>query len=125
MFASLQKNALPLALVLLCAAAMYMVYRDMRRMEARMARLSAAVDSLNDTARDDADLFDMLDAVCPLPEPVVAPVAAASVTVVTEAADVPHAEDAGVPEAVEVVEGLDEDIEAEIHSAVVQALACA
>lgn len=63
MISSIRQHALPLALVLLCAAAMYIVYRDMRKMEARMTRLDAVVGSLS--AGTDADLFTDLDRSCP------------------------------------------------------------
>jgi hypothetical protein len=121
MFASLQKNALPMALVLLCAAAMYMVYRDMRRMETRMAQLGALVDSLADRSRDDDDMFNMLDVVCPLP-------AARYDTVVEEAPVPPHAqaEEAPVhPKAPVPPVQEDEEMEAEIMAAVEEAIAAA
>lgn len=128
MIASLQKNALPLALVLLCAAAMYMVYRDMRRMETRMTQLGALVDSLLDRSGLDDDVFNMLDAVCPMPT--------AHATVVEEAPV--HTEAA--QEHIEVVEvhpeaakahtespvihvEEDEDMEADIMAAVKEAAA--
>jgi len=43
MISSLQKNALPVALLLLVVGAMYLVYRDMRNMEARIGKIDAAL----------------------------------------------------------------------------------
>ena len=43
MIAALRQNALPLAMILVCAAALYLVYRDMKRIGDRLNRLDAAV----------------------------------------------------------------------------------
>lgn len=43
MIAALRQNALPIAMILVCAAALYLVYRDMKKIDARLNRLDAAV----------------------------------------------------------------------------------
>jgi hypothetical protein len=43
MIAALRQNALPIALILVCAAALYLVYRDIKKIDARLNRLDAAV----------------------------------------------------------------------------------
>ena len=43
MIAALRQNALPIALILVCAAALYLVYRDIKKIEGRLNRLDAAV----------------------------------------------------------------------------------
>lgn len=128
MFASLQKNALPLALVLLCAAAMYMVYRDMRRMETRMAQLNAVVESLSDRSRDDDDIFNMLDQVCPMPakrhDTIVVEHVHAPIVEEAPAQAPTHVEEVSTP-VEEVSAQEDEEMEADIRAAVEQAIAAA
>lgn len=106
MIASLQKHALPFAVVLLCAMAMYIVYRDMRKMEARLARIDAAVASLTGDGLTGEEVLQMFAApVCPMPQPQ----KAAVVEDLTEHA--PAEPEAAIdPAAIDIDDGMDDQI---------------
>jgi hypothetical protein len=53
----LRQHAFQFSLAILCAAAMYMVYRDMRKMEARLAAMDAAILAMSESE----PVFEMCD----------------------------------------------------------------
>lgn len=107
MIASLQKHALPFAVVLLCAMAMYLVYRDMRKMEARLARMDAVVASLTSDGLTGEEVLQMFAApVCPIRQPAAAVVE--EMVADTPAAPVP--EQIIDPSTIDINDGMDEQI---------------
>ena len=53
MFSPIKNCALPFALMLLCATALYIMYKDMKKINVRLARLDAAVHVLSEKEEDE------------------------------------------------------------------------
>lgn len=125
MIAALRQNALPIAMILVCAAALYLVYRDIKKIEGRLNRLDAAVVVLSEEqcnatcpihddyeaalqAEADEDDFDAdLDAEL---DTVAEPVAEPAAELVTEPAAAPIVEPVAAPVVEPVAEPVTEPV---------------
>ena len=59
MIAAFRQNSLAFALVILCAAALYLVYRDMRRIEKRLDSIDAAIGAFGEREEGDFDFYNI------------------------------------------------------------------